>query len=960
MAEFTTRRIDFAAVFTGPHASVTVLKIDDSSNSLIRIEFTSLVQRGSPLWYWAYGGWKDGTSVDPVWANASDPWVACNYWGPMQTSSATAVKFCGQCGNPRANGAKFCGSCGEMFPQSLEGVADIRTAILDTRRDSDEAMEFLRDLITTYSLREFDQGDQEAFRAVTPHLFAGLTLDRFIDGRAGEPNAHELTLARAQTIGARVAGGERLSDTELTGAAALLTKAPLVFGYWGPFKNLLKHFDPHHLPMEFGGALGRLSKTPVLGGGNVSAPGCEDLAPIASLFQLPATGTLIYMRRRMRRQLVALGRAHPQTYVKVAAAVLGEHDAPLNGGSYIPAYILLGRDRYLTDDSRLVRFPVDQSTPVYPHPEAWEANADLAVELLHNVRRSPEILTFAVQVLRSAGRELPPLTASTIPLAVESSDPLVAELGFASLASTPECWKAISSRAWIGVFTQARNEHLQEIVLALLSNKRVEPIARATWEILDRAIDVEAVRLASVAQIYLAYSAPGKNGYRPWPRSTTADLNAIAVLAHTHGFDRTPDAWRAILAYLDPGTVLAALIQLFQQELDITAGTIAILQEAIVVPKPDHTLEEWSRMCFSLRSGQADALGWRILNLASDVPAVRDRLWNWLKTGAMPQDRRFELVSQTLASVDPVLANEWILQLLHEWDFTSDQLAELLAESRDGAALLWRSLEESTLVRDLVLEQPTLLQAVGEHVTADHLRTLSAAQGEVLVAYLAHDPQRLERDLALCVQLATTPAPDLQRTAIASLERTGALPTVWLALAESALPLALSASHRYLESLSERDVLTDAVLAAIDSQVVSVRDMGLALLDERRDQVESSRIWTALLESDDPKVQGRVAEEALIRDWADSDDLGTFDRRVLVTRRVNRRAKEQVKERLVDTSIIDPRSLIQPQRVEALLDLASAANTRDREWALQRLALLSLVGVTVDGISVNTTTEGGL
>ena len=39
----------------------------------------------------------------------------------------------------------------------------------------------------------------------------------------------------------------------------LLTKAPLIFGYWGPFKTVLKYLDPKILPREFGIALGRLS-----------------------------------------------------------------------------------------------------------------------------------------------------------------------------------------------------------------------------------------------------------------------------------------------------------------------------------------------------------------------------------------------------------------------------------------------------------------------------------------------------------------------------------------------------------------------------------------------------------------------------------------------------------------------------------------------------------------------------
>ena len=44
------------------------------------------------------------------------------------------------------------------------------------------------------------------------------------------------------------------------------------------------------------------------------------------------------------------------------------------------------------------------------------------------------------------------------------------------------------------------------------------------------------------------------------------------------------------------------------------------------------------------------------------------------------------------------------------------------------------------------------------------------------------------------------------------------------------------------------------------------------------------------------------------------------------------------------------------ERRESLIDLAKGANLRDKEWALKRIAELSLQGVPFDDFQVSTTT----
>jgi hypothetical protein len=79
----------------------------------------------------------------------------------------------------------------------------------------------------------------------------------------------------------------------------------------------------------------------------------------------------------------------------------------------------------------------------------------------------------------------------------------------------------------------------------------------------------------------------------------------------------------------------------------------------------------------------------------------------------------------------------------------------------------------------------------------------------------------------------------------------------------------------------------------------------------------------------------------------------------MVTRRVNRGAKERIKTRLESFEPGDLAALIRPARISALTELANSVTDRDSEWALHRLALLSLAGVEIEGIQVAITNTGG-
>jgi hypothetical protein len=126
------------------------------------------------------------------------------------------------------------------------------------------------------------------------------------------------------------------------------------------------------------------------------------------------------------------------------------------------------------------------------------------------------------------------------------------------------------------------------------------------------------------------------------------------------------------------------------------------------------------------------------------------------------------------------------------------------------------------------------------------------------------------------------------------------------------------------------------------------------------DRIDMNAAMAALAEHTAPDVGAVVAEWVASGLAVRRETLQHFDNRVLKTRRVGRKAKELVKNRLSARApqgavSIEADLQIDGRRVEALLDLARGASLRDREWALQQLAQLALEGHAVPQVQVSTT-----
>lgn len=220
-------RIDFAAVFSNPQCTVTILKMDRGPESLLRIltDFPGYKPEpyGSPLAVWAHGGWANGEYVAGVLPRHVHLNEACSRLSRIETTAQTAT-FCEQCGTPPVPGGQFCGGCGAAFPEPVPAEA-LRESLT-----SDAPTGVLR-LMQTYALRDLDEAAKTTLVLKLPDVLHGLQLTRFIDGRESTIT-DRLTLARAQDVASKVARRQVLDARDRADIRRLLTRAPIQFGYW--------------------------------------------------------------------------------------------------------------------------------------------------------------------------------------------------------------------------------------------------------------------------------------------------------------------------------------------------------------------------------------------------------------------------------------------------------------------------------------------------------------------------------------------------------------------------------------------------------------------------------------------------------------------------------------------------------------------------------------------------------
>tara|TARA_B100001989_G_scaffold6762_1_gene4518 strand:- start:3310 stop:6261 length:2952 start_codon:yes stop_codon:yes gene_type:complete len=813
----------------------------------------------------------------------------------------------------------------------------------------------------------------------------------FVDGIEISENSNsnkKLNLYFAQKINDKVRDQSDLDNTELNFVKTLLTEAPLDFGYWGAFKSLMKFFSPNFLPEEFGQGLGRLSlkaerNTSNLDIDNESQGDFENLSWIREIIPTsPSMKTIDYMNRRMRRQLKIIGEMNPDLYVSIASNMLIRWDSILTKKSYLPAYVLAGCEPHLdkSQKSRVVYLPIIQEKRLDPHPNAWDSNIKKVKEIFNSVEKSQEALKFCYFILKANNEKIPELTIKNLLLGLSSQ---VDELVYASYKILPKhielLLPKLSFSQWQSFFEKSGEDLFNTLInnlIALKEDKKIETVPYLLSNFLEWYFEgadpfKDADRAGPLSNLYL--------NFLPSYRWNTEDIdkNLIKAIYIFYSLNSEKSYFEKLLGQIH--IRFDDLIEIYfeiQSYKKLPSGNLGIFKETILntcLMSSSFTVEEGIQKCFSSLNNYSEELGWEILekfknnkDFSGIGVTIASSIFSWLKDkkesnlfGDKWHSRRIDLITSLLDNY-PDLVEEKISDILtnNMWSFTASDKLYILSKNSNPriSRIVWDSLNNfnSYEIKELVMMDKNFLKIVGDLVNIEDIPKSGINQQEVLQKYIENNPSRVKSDLSFGLALAAVPNPRLQETIISQLEKINALKTKWLLLAEIGLPKTILAARKFLESLSNKDELSDCILASIDSSVFAVRDMGLELLDKNSDRIHKEKLLASLSTSDDLKVQARVAEELLIKDSNDSvfDD---FDNRVLITRRRNRKAKERIKNRLDSDFKSKNQVILAPKRKEALLNLANGKNVRDREWALNRIASLSMKGIKFDGIDFSET-----
>ena len=880
------------------------------------------------------------------------------------------------------------GYWGEIFKPiftywgELNEFNEIKDTLKNTYKEKNSEIEDIKGILIKmlnyYSKNTIEEDKRCELESKVKQNLNELKLINFVDGNEEEPSNSKLSLTSAQKLSIKVRNTETLTSNELQLVKILLTEAPLLFGYWGPFKCLMKFLDPKLMPVEFGKALGRLAKIKGFSSADVfnsnqclkESSYCEDISWMNYFMPVPSQLTCQYMSRRMRRLLSRLGNKEPNIYTTIAENILIEWDSSIQSISYIPAYILAGSDSTLDIKSRYVKVPLIQESRKESYPELWNNNLDKIHSILKSIKFSSEVFTFCIQVLLENGEHIPELNEAHLKLALLSSDQKVIKVVLPYIPKHPGIWNKVPSNIW-NEFILNCDLNLFPIIAEEINNSKLEfyTLGSELREIIksnvtnDNTIShLDYKRLSEISQLYLLNYC---NKYK-WDRSNeTKDIisKAIELSSLYFDFNNSESKWNKILKNIDLSVLLYSYISIFKND-SIKEANLSLISNIIFnsVSDDNEELIKLAKVCFENSDESINQLGWEFFKLAADKNYIENQLLDWLKrkdeSELLPDQWsqvRLKLVLSFLEKSNSLQEN--ISELLTDttWKFNDDEKTWLISRIPELKFVAWNQLDQNHLnnLKNVLLSDTDFVKSVGDSLDPEQIKETTPEQQALLIRYLNLKPTRIRSDRTFAISLVAIPNPSLQKIVLSQIINSNEFENFWLAIGELGLPIPLQEVRNFLESVSDPNQFTKYVITCIDSMVSPLRDLGLELLEKERHRIDQNFIAKALVYSDDSKVQVRAVKEILMNKWEENSSIALFDRRILITRRKNRRAKEMIKNRLCLNNKIMSKELLTPERKEALLDLAKGSNLRDQEWALKTIALLTCQGVEFNDIQVS-------
>lgn len=400
--------------------------------------------------------------------------------GTTTTPPKPPSRFCSSCGAARATGARFCGSCGTAFVETTtvtaHGNASFRSTILSVSRElarpaesgSPRELELEKLHQTIFSVTKHSieaHWSHQVPEEVTSYLnelegiFADkaenddITVVQIIDASVTESNL-PLTMGLAQYIAQKAENGEAFGPREEAGLAVLLTEAPFTFGYWGPFKKVLKTVDPSKYPEQFAVATERLLAPTRSTHWRDDAAQFEDVSGLAGVMTVASPDTRHYMARQQLRRFQDLAETAPETVVAIATRYLLARESGSPRDDIVEAYFLNGSATYRDKWSRRSADLSPDMEFAPPATPGWDQHPDYLTKLWTSVKRRGDFQSFAFQGLVSRGALLPELSGEQLSLALRSGYGPLVSYAIDEAVNRPETWKSLRSQEWYTLLGQ--------------------------------------------------------------------------------------------------------------------------------------------------------------------------------------------------------------------------------------------------------------------------------------------------------------------------------------------------------------------------------------------------------------------------------------------------------------------------------------------------------------------------
>jgi hypothetical protein len=853
-----------------------------------------------------------------------------------------------------------------------------------------------------------------AARDAIKTVFPGLKLRFLVDTTQGATDlaSKAITVGMGRYLAGQLERGADITADIAVGIERYFSKAPFSFGYWAPFKRLIKLLeDRPEAETLLAVALARVDGQLQFA---ANAPTMEQVWPFrpTALSVVAGPETVAYLMRRGRRWLRRLGCNDQAAYVRCAAALLRAADVQgahtKIASRWILADILYGRG--VSDSSHghgCLSLPSGQSRydRRWDHfPKLWNEHIDVVRGIWCATAGNTDIQAWAFTVLKSQRQKLPALRAAGLRLALLSPAERLQAHAFDQVASNPkhllkldaptaQVFLQFSSpkqftAAYPALEANADAKSLQDAVLAYIDEHGLSEIRRGAMPANDE----------KRAAVLLCYSLRFLRS-----RFSAAETYQLArYVGQTTQFKPVAQ-WRDTFSALPLKSLVELRLRLPELPKSVVRSIDTACEEAVAKGAGDENLA--AALTLS-PSHELRALGWALL--ANAVDATVGTVWSNLvdQSGSakgmesllealrdkarIERIERHQSAAQLLSnlaiatvSADPKLAENLLLRLATKGDSrqTLDSLSHIVERMPDGGwatrpavlqkivardpavtRLVWLGVggEMSSPVAQIQLASRALAGGLVDAINSDEVKTIGVVQARYLTQALRASPSRLYQDRGFSVACATSPHPELQQLVIARLESRRLVESIYVSLAESGMPAAVVAAERYVASIKDRSALTRAVITLCDSGASSTRAIGLRFVERQRDRLDLNALLVALAEHTSPDITFVVANFAASGIAVKRDALAQFDNRVLRTRRTGRKAKELVKRRLgalVPNAAVSigANQPVDDRRIQALLDMARGSSLRDRDWALQQLARFALDGHAIPQVQVGTT-----